>query len=341
MRKLLIPFSFLYWIGVSLRNWFFDKGIFRTTFVSVPVVSVGNISSGGSGKTPLVEMLIRKLSENRKVSVVSRGYKRISSGQVVVCDGKGFREQVERSGDEPSQFAAKFPESIVVADEDRVRGARKAIELGADVILLDDGFQHRALGRKSNIAVLTAEELLRGDLLLPAGNRREPMSALKRADLIVISRCSGKEEYERALAVVAGFQKPAAGLQVKIRSLRDAATGKEIVPGSVAKKSTVLFSGIGNPESFARTVRELDVVVKGHRVFPDHHWYGEHDMQTVMADLVGQKAEFLLTTEKDFMRLRGRSGLTAQVNMPLLILEIEQQVLCGKEAMDSFLKQIK
>ena len=314
--------------------------IFRTTFVGVPVVSVGNISAGGSGKTPLVEMLIRRFSESRKVAVVSRGYKRKSSGQVVVSDGTGIRAQTENAGDELSQIARKFPGIIVIADALRVRGAQKAIELGAEVILLDDGFQHRALGRRSNIAIVTAEELLKGDLLLPAGKRREPLSALQRADLIAISRCTGKEEFEQASAAVASFEKPVAALQVKVRNLRDAATGREIPLHSVAQKKAVLFSGIGNPESFVRTARELGVVILEHKVFKDHHWYSEHDMQVIMRYPAGQKAELILTTEKDFMRLRDRPGMFSMMNLPVLIVEIEQQVLYGGEFIDSLIQQI-
>ena len=141
----------------------------------MPVISVGNISAGGVGKTPFVEMLIEKLKISRQLAVVSRGYKRKTTGTIVVSDGSGKLSSVENSGDEPIQLACKYPELIVVVDEQRVRGARKAIELGAKIILLDDGFQHRYLHRDLNIVILTAEEILNGDLLLPAGNRREPM----------------------------------------------------------------------------------------------------------------------------------------------------------------------
>ena len=306
----------------------------------MPVVSVGNISAGGSGKTPLVEMLIRRFSESRTVAVVSRGYKRISSGQVVVSDRSGIHAQVEHTGDELSQVAQKFPGIIVIADAVRVRGAQKAIELGAEVIILDDGFQHRALGRSSNIVVVTAEELLKGDFLLPAGNRREPLSSLQRADLIAITRCAGKEDYERALAVVSDFQKPVVGMRVNVRALRDASTGREIAMQSVMQKKAVLFSGIGNPESFERTVEELGVVILEHKVFQDHYWYDEHDMQVILGDLAGRKAELLLTTEKDFMRLRRRSGIFSVINLPVLIVEIEQQVLYGSGIIDSLLQHI-
>jgi tetraacyldisaccharide 4'-kinase len=340
MRKLLLPFSFIYWIGVTFRNWFFDIKIFRTLYVGVPVVSVGNISSGGSGKTPFVEMLIRRFSESRKVAVVSRGYKRKSSGQVVVSDGTGIRAQAEHAGDEPSQIAQKFPGIIVIADTLRVRGAQKAIDLGAEVILLDDGFQHRSLGRISNIAVATAEELLKGDLLLPAGNRREPLASLRRADLIAISSCTGKEEFERAQGVIAGFRKPVVGLQISVSALRDAATGKEIERRSVVQKKAVLFSGIGNPKSFERTVQELGVVILDYKVFPDHHWYNEHDVHAIMENPAGRRVDLFLTTEKDFMRLRGHSGMFSAINLPVLIVEIEQRILFGNEIIDSLMQRI-
>jgi tetraacyldisaccharide 4'-kinase len=174
MRKLLFPFSLLYWLVSAVRNWFFDIGFLKSEKVSVPVISVGNISAGGVGKTPFIELLIDNSTTLGRLSVVSRGYGRKSAGTVVVSDGRGKIASVENSGDEPIQLALKFPKVIVVVDEQRVRGARKAIELGAEVILLDDGFQHRYLHRDLDIVLLTSKEILKGDIMLPAGNRREP-----------------------------------------------------------------------------------------------------------------------------------------------------------------------
>lgn len=193
-----MPFSAFYWLGVAIRNLFFDKGILKATKVEVPVISVGNISAGGVGKTPVVEMLVERLKRKRHLAIVSRGYGRKSSGTIIVSDGKRQLVSVEKAGDEAYQIANKYRNLIVVVDEKRVRGAQKAIKLGAELIVLDDGFQHRYLARDLNVVVLTAAEILEGDLLLPAGNRREPIASLERADVVMISRCANKREYKMA-----------------------------------------------------------------------------------------------------------------------------------------------
>ncbi len=129
-------------------------------------------------------------------------------------------------------------------------------------------------------------------------------------------------------------------MYVNVRVVRDAATGREIARDSFIQKKAMLFSGIGNPESFARTVRKLEIVIVGHKVFRDHHWYSEHDVQTIMADPAVRKAELLMTTEKDFIRLRGRSDMFSAVNLPVMIVEIEQRILYGNEIIDSLIQYI-
>jgi len=344
MRKLLLPFSFLYWLGVVVRNWFFDIGILKTEKVSVPVISVGNISAGGVGKTPFVELLVERFKDSLHSAVVSRGYKRKTTGTVVVSDGRTIQSSVENSGDEPMQLARTYPELIVVVDENRVRGARKAVGLGAKVILLDDGFQHRYLHHDLDIVILTAEEILNGDFLLPAGNRREPLTSLQRADLIAVTRCADTEEFLRICA--RGLENrllpaniPAIGLTTNLKAFKLFSSGEIIKCDTVAGKNVVAFSGIGNPKSFEDLLRKANLSVVKHVAFSDHHWYKNSDFNTIVKIRKFAHADFIVTTEKDMARLGERFPEFLETE-PVIVAEIRQEVLSGEQTLNELLGRI-
>jgi len=342
MRKLLLPFSLFYWLGVAVRNWFFDIGFIKSIKVSVPVISVGNISAGGVGKTPFVELLVERISINHQLAVVSRGYKRQSTGTVVVSDGHGIVSSVDNSGDEPIQLAHKYPTLIVVVDERRVRGARKAVDLGAKLILLDDGFQHRYLHRDLDIVILTAEEILSGDLLLPAGNRREPLISLTRADLIVVARCADIEEYEHVCAVGRKSHSlpaniPIIGLKTKLKAIKRVLINEIVKSELFANRNIIAFSGIGNPKSFEDVMLQANIKVLNHVVFSDHHWYTESDIETIIDTRKKTKADFIITTEKDAERLRDRFRRFLE-DEPVIVVEIQQEILSGEQTLDELLK---
>jgi tetraacyldisaccharide 4'-kinase len=349
MRKLLLPFTLLFWLGVTLRNWFFDIGILKTTKVSVPVISVGNISTGGAGKTPIVEMLIEKLGNNRRLSVVSRGYGRKSVGTIVVSDGCGKIVSAEDSGDEPSQLARKFSNLIVVADEKRVRGAQKAVELGAEIILLDDGFQHRYLHRDLNLVVMTAEEILKGDWLLPAGNRRERISSLKRADDLIITRCANLEQFDQASGIMKMQLKAEPhfplkvegimGLQTKLKLFKRASTDEIAEAGQFVSKKIIAVSGIGSPKTFESLLADAGMIVVKHFVFPDHYWFSHENIRTIIEARKALNADFIMTTEKDTMRLRERFFEFMKTE-PVIVAEIQQVFIAGKDNLDALIKHV-
>ncbi len=191
LRKLLVPFSRVYGAIVAARNFFYDRGLFTITAVGTPVISVGNITAGGTGKTPLVEYIVRTiLDSGARPAVLSRGYRRTTTGTVTVSDGVKVLADADRAGDEPAQIARKFPGCVVVVDEDRVRGARfLESAFHPDVIVLDDGFQHRALRRDLDIVVVA--DGAGGSGLLPSGDGREPESSLRRADIVVKNMRAG------------------------------------------------------------------------------------------------------------------------------------------------------
>ena len=350
-RLFLLPCSLLYWLAVVLRNWFFDIGILKTTKVGVPVISIGNISAGGVGKTPIVEMLIERFGNNRRLSVVSRGYGRKSKGTIVVSDGKRNLASVEISGDEPSQLAKKFSNLIVVVDEKRARGAQKAFELGAELILLDDGFQHRYLYRDLNLVVMTTEEIVNGDWLLPAGNRREPISSLKRADLIIVSRCADMTEFEQAKRIIEPrlttrlHPNPhlrgerIVGVRTKLKSFKRTTTNKRIEPGRFVGKKIIAVSAIGHPKAFESLLEDAVMIVVKHFVFSDHHWFSDEDIQTIVKARKALNVDFIVTTEKDFMRLGERFVEFLEIE-PVIVAEIQQVFVAGKDTLDALIKHV-
>lgn len=344
MRRLLLPFSLFYWLGTAVRNLFFDIGILKSQKVNVPVISVGNISAGGVGKTPFVEMLIEKLAISNQLSVVSRGYGRKSSGTIVVGDGHGSLASVEEAGDEPIQLAQKYPKLLVVADEDRVRGAQKAVGLGANIILLDDGFQHRYLHRDLNIVILTVNEILNKDLLLPAGNRREPFTSLMRADVIVVTRCADIKDYEHACAMgrernLFPDEMPIIGVKTKLKVFKRISSNKIVNAEIFTNKNIIAFTGIGNPRSFEELMMSTDVKILKHIVFSDHHWYKAGDIKRIIETRKQTNADFVITTEKDAVRLREEfAGFLEKESV--IAAEIQQEIISGEQKFDELLKRI-
>lgn len=306
LRYALLPLSWLYGIITSLRNTCYDKGLFSVRSVGVPTVSVGNLSVGGTGKTPLVEYVARVLvKEGKKVAVVSRGYRRNSRGLRVVSDGARIQLAPEESGDEPFQIAENIAGAVVVVDEQRTRGAlHAASHYDADVILLDDGFQHRSLARDFDIVVLNARE--RWSPLLPTGRRREGLSGLRRADTLVFSHCSGTEEVTRLGDQLRSYtEAPIFCTRFIVEDVREVTSGNSVPAEQLKNKSAVAFCGIGNPESFRQTLLELGVQVISFVRFSDHHWYRGRDLIPIVREVERTGADWILTTQKDAVRLRG------------------------------------
>jgi tetraacyldisaccharide 4'-kinase len=325
-----------------VRNWLFDMGFLRATQVDVPVISVGNLDAGGAGKTPLVEFLARTLAaKGRKVAIVSRGYGRTTSGMVVVSNGFVICAEASASGDEPAQMAAKLSGVRVVVDEVRSRGAQYAVsKLGADVIVLDDGFQHRYLRRNVDIVVIPADRAVDPGWMLPAGNRREPLSSLERATLVAVSRCASVDQFQAAKRAVGTWsKKPIIGLSTKVSAVRRATTRFSVDLAGLKGKSAIAFSGIGDPASFEKTVSTLGVQLKSHNVFPDHHEFGISELRSLEDSLKVQSADFLLTTEKDVVRLSSADseGKRFLERTPSFYVEIEQHILDGEALLNEAL----
>lgn len=298
LLPLLLPLSLLYGAVVWLRNRLFDTEIFKSHRFDIPLISVGNIAVGGTGKTPHIEYLIEILSSEFKIAVLSRGYKRKSKGfQYVEMD-----DLSQKTGDEPLQIKRKYPQTIVAVDANRKRGIERLRRdcHGLDAILLDDAFQHRRVAPSMNIVLVDCNRPFWKDLLLPAGRLRDCPSSLRRADIILISKCLpdiSAETRERLTTKLKKYGKPV------YFGYFEADAPCPLLGQSAGFDSSRLLalSGIANPLNFvsmlARLYPEAEIETLA---FPDHHNFSEKDVK-----LISQKSESqtIVTTEKDSMRL--------------------------------------
>ncbi len=328
------------------RNAAFDLELRKTTGVAVPVISIGNLTAGGTGKTPLVEMLVQRLLQmGKRTAVVSRGYGRRSRGVVVVSDGRNILVDARRGGDEAVMVARRFPTACVVVGERRVAAAQFAVHpLGAEVVVLDDGFQHRALRRDLDIVVLDARRDITREALLPAGRRREPLSALRRAGLLAFARvkdltpASCEEELRKYSTA------PAMRCRYEIRSIHRQGTGQSVPLDEIRKMRVLAFSGIGWHGGFLDDLRSLGLTVVDDIRFPDHHWYTQNDLHMIQTRMQERKAELLLTTEKDIIRLEGDRAVAARLldRHPVHYTRLAVEVIEGEahlqQAIDRCLK---
>ena len=298
--------SAIYGAAVRRRNRAFDSGRWPAARVGVPVVSVGNITAGGTGKTPVVAFLAaRLLVRGVRVAVVSRGYRRKTPGTVVVSDGRGRIVTAREGGDEPVMLARRLPDLVVIADERRVRGCALAVEtFGADIILLDDGFQHRALFRDMDVVVVDASEALEDARLLPAGRLREPLDGLRRAHAVLLSKCLSDTDVGALRAVLARHGgAPVFATRFVARALRRMGHDADLACDTLHRLRAGAFCGIGNPAGFRRTLEDIGIAPAFARDFPDHHWYGTADMRALREAGKTHGIQAWVTTEKDAARL--------------------------------------
>jgi len=320
-RILLLPFSLIYGFVVLLRNTFYDIGIFKENKFIIPVISVGNLTTGGTGKTPHIEYLAALFAGKNSLAILSRGYGRRTKGIKYVATNS-FAEDV---GDEPLQLKNKFTEITVAVCEKRKDGIEKIIRDNpkTSVILLDDAFQHRAVKPGLSILLLEYSKIFQPDFLLPAGNLREPFSSRKRADVIIITKCSAGPE-EELIKQISAKIKPSENQHLFFSSLSysnpKSLWGKEEFPLD-KNVNIMLVTGIANPVEIKKYVSEKADLIK-HLNFSDHHTFTDHEIENIVeifSTIAGGK-KIILTTEKDAMRLKTEEGLR---NLPVYYLPVE------------------
>ncbi|MBW2936598.1 tetraacyldisaccharide 4'-kinase [Aureisphaera sp. CAU 1614] len=315
-RKFLFPFSILYDGVTSLRNYAYDKGWKDSTEYEIPVISVGNLSVGGTGKSPMVELLISILNEDYKVAVLSRGYKRKTSGFLEVQ----ALSTAEEVGDEPLQFKHKFPEVTIAVCADRREGIEK-LKLKAEVIILDDAFQHRKVKPALSILLTSYSNLFIEDLVLPAGNLRESKRGMERADIIVITKIPDGTAYAKLQEVQHRMQlKEHQSIYFSIIGYDDSIYGKtESLPLEyLENKAFTLVTGIANPTPLVEFLEQKNFTFQ-HQKFSDHHHFSTSEIEKL------QKEDLILTTEKDFKRLSNRLQKRALYYLPITTVFLHKE----------------
>ncbi len=336
----LWPLSIPYRSTVQTRNRLYDLGVLKSHTVDATVISVGNISVGGTGKTPFVIHLVQHIKELTtvkagKIAVISRGYKGSAIDTHLVADSKHVRSTPGLAGDEPVIIAESCPRTTVIVDKDRIRGAQYATdEQRAEIIILDDGFQHRRIKRDLNIVLLDGHNPLGNARVLPAGFLREPVSSLKRADLIVLSKAVGSNDElsERANRLQDLLKKPVIATRLVPKYWRRIGPSELLAADQIEGRKVFAFAGIASPESFFTTVSELGAEIVDALPFADHCKYSKSQIDLISNHYVRKRAEWLVTTYKDAIKLPGILR-----HLPLYYLDIGLEVAAGEELLDRLL----
>lgn len=300
LRYLLFPFAIVYGWITSIRNFLYDKGVLKSYSFDIPIIAVGNLSVGGTGKTPQIEYLIRLLSPNYKIATLSRGYKRKSDGYVL-ADGSASAESL---GDEPFQMHQKFPNIKVAVDADRKNGIENLLKLTEkpNVILLDDAFQHRKVKAGFYILLSAYDDLFFNDFMLPTGNLRESRSGAKRANVIIITKCPKNLSIKEQEIIKARIKLDVPiffsfiDYDTKVYNKND-----EINVSEIIEKDKVIIAGIAKPEPFIDFIKkENDVIM----IYPDHHHFVNNEINSIKENSFGK---IIITTEKDYVRLNSQN----------------------------------
>jgi tetraacyldisaccharide 4'-kinase len=322
-RLALLPLAPLYRAAVTARAALYRRGLLASERLPVPVLSVGNLTFGGTGKTPTVLALVRDLvRRGHHPAVVSRGYGRTAPGRTLVVLGPDPGESPEEAGDEALELANRLPGVPIVLDPLRARGGAEGLRRGADLLVLDDGFQHLALKRDLDLVLVDAGDPWGGGHLPPLGRLREPLAALKRASAVLVTKLPADPsvvlgELRRRLALLApGI--PVLAARLAVRRLRTPEGWEDA--DALRGRRVFAFSGLGRPAGFVDLLRDAGAVVVGQRAFPDHHRYRTADLDAVLAAAAAHQA-VAVTTGKDAVKLPPTA--------PLWVVEVEMAPLDG------------
>ena len=350
LLALLKVLSLLLAAAVGIRYFLYHVGILRRFPLGVQVISIGNVTAGGTGKTPVTEIFARTLAaEGRKVAILSRGYRRkeapwwvrmftqVVTPPLVVSDGRHVLLDSAEGGDEPYMLASNLPGVVVVVDRDRVKAGRYAVKrFGCDTIILDDGFQYQRLKHPIEVVLGDATNPFGNGNMLPRGILREPVRNLRRADIIFLTKCSGdvsavREEvrrYNQTAEIVECKHAP--------KSLKDVWSREEFPLSWLHGKTTCTLSGIASPKGFENSLRRLGAKVVWCERYADHHRYDSSEILYALNRTADMGADALVTTEKDAVRFPRFETTPVRC----LYLRIAIEILSGAENFDQIINRI-
>lgn len=328
-RILLLPFALLYWLGIAVRNFLYDKNILKSSSFGLPLIAVGNLSVGGTGKSPMVEYIVREFKDKFKIATLSRGYKRRTRGYALANENSTALD----IGDEPMQFHLKFPAVPVAVGEERLVAIPQLLhdKPETEAIILDDAFQHRAV--KAGLSILLTEygNLFTRDFYLPAGDLRDQKSSYKRAQVLVVTKCKpglAAEEREKIIFEI----NPVDGQEIFFTAIKYASpyhlvSKQDIQLGSSTE--VLLVTGIANPRPLKKMLEEHSNSYQMLQ-YPDHHIFSIDDLNEIRNKFhtIKTKDKIILTTEKDAVRLE--KFISEMGELPLYVIPIRHRFLFGE-----------
>jgi len=320
----MLPFAGIFRLITGMRNWLYDRGLLKTHSVNIPVISVGNITVGGTGKTPFVIALANWLSEiGYSPGIVTRGYRRRGKGQQIVRDRNSILSTPDQAGDEPFIIASNTRQTIVVADTDRIMAAKTTVKTYAcDIVIADDAFQHRRLGRNIDIVIWDADHDPKTSFILPVGRLRESMKGLQRADLLLVSRTDLVSTLSADYFKKINSNLFLDALPMSIGRICLLSTDVEIPTTELKNERATAFCGLGNPDQFFNTVEHLTQSTPVTKSFPDHHKYSVADLNALIHQAKNTGCRYLITTRKDAVNLPD----SAKTVQNLLIIDIHYSI---------------
>lgn len=323
IRAVLMPASMVYGAGLFVHLSAYSRGILKRKKLDAPVISIGNVTVGGTGKTPIaIDLTSRLGAHGLRVGVLSRGYGRRSSDEtVIVCDGAGKFAAPIDAGDEPLLIARANPSAVVITGKNRAKNGKLAIEkYGCDVIILDDGFQHFKLKRDIDVVLVDYCDNFENDNLLPAGRLREPVVSLSRASKVIITKVPLQPDHERlknlrfyikqkaphatisSCRFIPNTLRPGGAYSsIADRAAEENGSSRDLHISKLRAAKVAAFCGLARPEGFKETLMQLGAEVVSFRAFGDHHWFSSQDIRKIKAD--AQNADLVVSTEKDLVRV--------------------------------------
>jgi tetraacyldisaccharide 4'-kinase len=356
LRGLLFVLSKVFLVVIRIRRFLYNVRILRDSTLGVQVIAIGNLTYGGTGKTPVVEKFARALQdEGRKVAILSRGYRSKpvpthvwlmnklllrddTTPPRVVSDGKSLLLDSDMAGDEPYMLASNLKDVVVLVDKDRVKSGRYAIaKFGCDTLLLDDGFQYwRLRGRRQDIVLVDCQQPFGNEELIPRGKLREPPSELKRASAVFITKSDGKtEELRQRIALL----NPTASIIECIHHplyLEDVFTGQRVDLSAILGQKVASLSGIAQPESFEQSLVNLGASLVYSKRFADHHRFSQQEILNTINRSKKRQADMIVTTQKDAVRF----PKIDRRDLPIYFMRVEIKILSGADGFEDCVRKI-
>ena len=306
-KIITLPLSILYGLVSTIRNYLYNTSILKPKHLPCKVISVGNITAGGSGKTPAVEFLAHYLkSIGKNVGIISRGYGRVSKDVVVVTDGITKPLTWEKYGDEAFLLSNKLDDIPIIVGRSKYQAGLKMVNnFNIDVIIVDDGFQHRSLYRDLDIVLINSKDTLMTHRLIPLGLLREHLRNLKRADLLVFTKTNIHDKNDYIFEKFNNTKTDKIKSLVELSNVLKNKNNTEIKTSEVKSQNVYLFSALGDNEGFKKSISKIGCNIVGHQIYPDHHRYKDYDLKNIQELAFKNKAKFIITTEKDMVKIKG------------------------------------